>query len=159
MVRPRVRLRRDSLPMTALRLTPMSAAISRQERPASKCCLSSSMRSSVQVCEEVGERTGMCNGPRLQMSAIRLSRSVRLTFGARSRLAIVANRQKPVLDGETDAFLDQGTCDAGNAGAVGALSHQLLQIGDGRERQGYGNAVSLGFFGGHGRTLASYSGT
>src|ERR1700754_3401653 len=84
------------------------------------------------------------------MSAIRLARSVRLTSGARSRPAVVANRQKPVLDGETDAFLDQGTCDAGNAGAVGALSHQLLQVGDGRERQGYGNAVSLGFFGGHG---------
>src|SRR5437899_6461208 len=84
------------------------------------------------------------------MSAIRLSRSVRLTFGARSRPAIVANRQKPVLDGETDAFLDQSPCDAGNAGAVGALSHQFFEIGDGRERQGYGNAVSLGFFGGHG---------
>src|SRR5882757_10666387 len=66
------------------------------------------------------------------------------------RLAVVADRQKPVLDGETDAFLDQGSCDAGNAGAVGALSHQFFEIGDGRERQGYGNAVSLGFFGGHG---------
>src|SRR5437588_656273 len=84
------------------------------------------------------------------MWAIHRSRSVRFTLAARSGPAIVANRQKPVLDGETDAFLDQSPCDAGNAGAVGALSHQFFQIGDGRERQGYGNAVSLGFFGGHG---------
>ena len=45
----RVRLSRESLPMTALRLTPMSAAIWRQERPASKQLFRRSMRSVVQV--------------------------------------------------------------------------------------------------------------
>jgi len=48
------------------------------------------------------------------------------------RLAVVADCKQPVLDGEPDAFLDQGPCDAGYAGAVGALPHQLFEIADGR---------------------------
>jgi hypothetical protein len=55
------------------------------------------------------------------------------------------------------ACLDQCPCNARNAGTVGALPHQFFEIRDGRERQGYGNAVSLGFFGGHRPTLASGS--
>src|SRR6478609_6164406 len=70
------------------------------------------------------------------------------------RLAIVADRQQPVLDGEPNAFLDQGPCNAGNAGAVGALSHQLFEIGDGGERQRNRNTVGCGFFCGHAKRLA-----
>ena len=70
------------------------------------------------------------------------------------RLAIVADRKQPVLDGEPNAFLDQGPCDAGNAGAVGALSHQLFEIADGRERQRNRNTVGFGFFCGHAKKLA-----
>jgi SAM-dependent methyltransferase len=70
------------------------------------------------------------------------------------RLAIVADREQPVLDGEPNAFLDQGPCNAGNAGAVGALSHQLFEIGDGGDRQGDRNTVGFGFFCGHGKKLA-----
>src|SRR5678816_1758165 len=67
--------------------------------------------------------------------------------------AIVADRQQPVLDGEPDAFLDQSPCDAGNAGTVGALLHEFFQVADRCESQGYGNAVSFGFFSGHRKTL------
>ncbi len=109
-----------ALPITALRLTPMSAAISRQDSAGLEVLFQKfdafvgpGRRKSVQ-------RTGMCNGPRLQMSAIRL-RDPSASRSARVRPAIVADRQKPVLDGETDAFLDQCPRDAGNAGAVGAL--------------------------------------
>src|ERR1019366_8558543 len=70
------------------------------------------------------------------------------------RLAIVPDRKQPVLDGEPNAFLDQGPCDAGNAGAVGALSHQPFEIGDGRERQRNRNTVGFGFFCGHAKKLA-----
>src|SRR6202035_5884775 len=70
------------------------------------------------------------------------------------RLAIVADRKQPVLDGEPNTFLDQGPCDAGNAGAVGALSHQLFEIADGGERQRNRNAVGFGFFRGHAKKLA-----
>jgi len=45
----RARLRRESLPMTALRLTPISPAIWRHDSPAAKHLFSSSTRSSVQV--------------------------------------------------------------------------------------------------------------
>src|SRR5437868_8911772 len=72
---------------------------------------------------------------------------------ASRRPAIVADRQQPVLDGEPDAFLDQSSCDAGNAGTVGALLHEFFQIADRCESQGYGNAVSFGFFSGHSKTL------
>ena len=70
------------------------------------------------------------------------------------RLAVVADREQPILDGEPNALLDQGPCNAGNAGAVGALSHQLFEIADGRERQGDRNAVGFGFFRGHAKKLA-----
>jgi len=58
-----------------------------------------------------------------------------------------------VYDGEPNAFLDKGPCNAGNACAVGALSHQSLKIIDGRKRQRNGNAVGFGFFCSHGKTL------
>src|SRR5450759_2220356 len=70
------------------------------------------------------------------------------------RPAIVADRKQPVFDGEPNAFLDQGLCDAGNAGAVGTLSHQLFEIADGRERQRNRNTVGFGFFCGHAKKLA-----
>src|SRR5436305_2670082 len=70
------------------------------------------------------------------------------------RPAIVADRQQRILDGEPNAFLDQGFGDAGNAGAVGALPHQFFKIGDGGERQRNRNAVGFGFFCGHAETLA-----
>src|SRR6266700_220729 len=69
------------------------------------------------------------------------------------RPAIVADRQQPVLDGEPDAFFDQCPCDTWNAGAVGALLHEFFEIANRREGQGYWNAVSLGFFSGHAKTL------
>jgi hypothetical protein len=65
------------------------------------------------------------------------------------RPAVIADCKQPVLDGEPNAFLDQGLRDAGNAGTVGALSHQFFEIGDGRERQGDWNAVGFGFFRSH----------
>src|SRR4029077_13813501 len=85
--------------------------------------------------------------PHVELSALR--------EGASLRLPIVTDRQQSVLDGETNAFLDQCPRDAWNAGTMGALSHQFFEIGDGRERQGHGNAVSLGFFRGHAKKLAS----
>src|SRR5450432_4379258 len=66
-----------------------------------------------------------------------------------SGLAIVADRQQPVLDGEPDAFFDQCPGDTWNAGAVSALPYKPFEIGDGCKRQGNGNAVGLGFFRGH----------
>src|SRR6201999_4508406 len=71
------------------------------------------------------------------------------------RLAVVADGKQPVLDGEPNAFLDQGFCNAGDAGAVGSLSHQFFEITDGRERQGNRNTVGFGFFCGHAKKLAS----
>src|SRR5581483_9067 len=53
---------------------------------------------------------------------------------SRPAIAIVADGKQPVLDGVADAFLDQCPCYTWNAGAVGALSHQFLKIGDGRKR-------------------------
>src|SRR6185437_5146985 len=73
---------------------------------------------------------------------------------ASGRLAVVADREQPVLDGEPDAFLDQGSRDAGNAGAVGTLPHQFFEVGDGGERQGDRNTVGFGFFCGHAKKLA-----
>src|SRR6476469_7347834 len=149
----RFRLRRESLPMTALRLTPISPAIWRQDNPASKCLFRSSRRSSVQV----GWLAGMSMVP---------ARSLRILlawFASEPPLprklplwrpAIVADGQQPFLDGVPNTFLDQGLCDAGNTGAVGALSHQLLKVGDGRERQRNRNAVGFGFFCGHAEKLA-----
>ena len=145
--------------MTALRLTPMSAAISRQERPASKCAFQE-FDAFGGPGRYVGEHAG---GPsvvddRPRFRQLPVGESVRVTQSSLQDVLPLSRIDKqPVLDGEPDAFLDQGLCDAGNAGAVGALSHQFFQIGDGRERQRNGNAVGFGFFCGHARTLASYS--
>src|SRR5665213_4420052 len=73
---------------------------------------------------------------------------------ASGRLAVVADRKQPVLDGEPNAFLDKGLRDAGNAGAVGALPHQFFEIGNGGERQRNRNTVGFGFFCGHAKKLA-----
>src|SRR3954468_24646850 len=135
---PRVRPRRESLPITALRLTPISAAISRQERPASKWPLRRSTRSVVQV------------GPNANMFTVPHSVDRCALEFPSGRLAVVADRKQPVLDGEPNAFLDQGLCDAGNAGTVGALSHQFYEVADGRECQRDWNAVGFGFFCSHG---------
>src|SRR3979411_1032739 len=75
-------------------------------------------------------------------------------FALGRRSAVSADSKQPVLDGEPNAFLNQGPCDAGNAGAVGALSHQLFEIGDGGERQRNRNTVGFGFFCGHAKKLA-----
>src|ERR1700733_463062 len=140
--------------MTALRLTPMSPAISRQDRPASKRLFRSSMRSAVQVrwlasmlmfSQATSHHAESCWPRCLRTAAPR-----RFPLW---RLAVVADRKQPVLDGEPNAFLDQRPCDAGNAGAVGALSHQLFEIGDGGERQRNGNTVGFGFFSGHAEKL------
>ena len=98
---------------------------------------------------------GMCVGSKLDLVMDRLGRDVCRTVRASlyapalRRSAVVPDREQPVLDGEPDSFLDQRPCDAGNAGTVGALSHQSFHVRDGREGQGYGNAVSFGFFRGH----------
>src|SRR5689334_3329014 len=160
LVGPRVKPSRVSLPITALRLTPIRAAISRQERPASKCCLRSSTRSVVQVGMFANMlRFQILGNAALPVFPVSESLNVRriLLSGTRpsGRPAIVADRQQPVLDGEPNAFLDQGLRNAGNAGAVSALFHQLFEIADGRERQGYGNAVGFGFFCSHAGTLTS----
>jgi hypothetical protein len=65
------------------------------------------------------------------------------------RLAVVADRKQPVLDRETNAFLDQGFRYARHACPVGSLPDQLFEISDGREGQGDWNAVGFGFFCGH----------
>src|ERR1700753_563615 len=133
----RLRLSREILPVAALRLTPMVAAISRQERPAAKPPFRSSSRSSVQVC------ASMC---RVQWDPFGIVLAPETVEHApRIRVAIVTDGKQPVLDREPDAFLDQRPGDAGNAGAVGALSHKFLEIGNGRKRQSDGNAVCLGF--------------
>jgi hypothetical protein len=69
-------------------------------------------------------------------------------------LAIVADRKQPVLDGETNPLLDQGSRNARYARPVCALSDQFFEIGDGRECQGDGDAVGFGFFRGHAKKLA-----
>ena len=146
----RVSLRRESFPITALRLTPISSAISRQASPAAKprfMSSSVSVRLNGRACDDPGLRGVRSGWLASQSSNRRARRSLRA-------LAVVADRQQPVLDGKPDAFLDQGPCDAGNAGAVGALSHQLFEIADGGERQRNRNAVGFGFFCGHAKTLA-----
>src|ERR1700733_2975884 len=141
--------------MTALRLTPMSPAISRQDRPASKRLFRSSMRSAVQVrwlasmlmfSQATSHHAESCWPRCLRTAAPR-----RFPLW---RLAVVADRKQPVLDGEPNAFLDQRPCDAGNAGAVGALSHQLFEIGDGGERQRYRMPVGFGLSSGDAKKLA-----
>ena len=121
------------------------------------------MRSVVQVGCGAGSEAewwiscwaGMCVGSKLDLVMDRLGRDVCRTvrvppsFPALRRLAVVPDREQPVLDREPDSFLDQRPCDAGNAGTVGALPYQSFHVGDGREGQGYGNAVSFGFFRGH----------
>src|SRR6516165_3621229 len=73
------------------------------------------------------------------------------------RLAVIADGEQSILDGIANTFFNQCPRDAWNAGAVGALFHQFFEKGDGRKRQGHGNAVGLGFLCGHAKTLASYS--
>src|SRR5271154_2439569 len=70
------------------------------------------------------------------------------------RLAVVADRKQPVLDGEANTFLDQGFGNARYACPVGTLPDQLFEISDGREGQRDWNAVGFGFFCGHGKKLA-----
>src|SRR6185437_1244617 len=147
----RTRQRREILPMTALRLTPISAAISRQERPASKWIFRASTRSVVQVCKI----EGMSSVPSCDPFGIALA--LRCTEAAAPkrpylRFAIVTDGKQSVLDRGPDALLNQRPGNAGDTGAVGALSHKFLEIGNGRKRQGYGYTVSLGFFRGHAKS-------
>src|SRR5450755_1390207 len=65
----RARLRRESLPITAFRLTPISAAISRQDSPASKRIFRSSRRSVVHV----RSLAGMFDGPQVTADQILLA--------------------------------------------------------------------------------------
>src|ERR1700742_5227100 len=116
--------------MTALRLTPISPAICRHDRPASKWVFRSSIRSSVQV----GSLAGILKVPKYEPSR-RLPqrplhrRSSRPNAASRC-LAVVADRQQPVLDGEANTFLDQGSGNAWYARPVSSLSDQLFEIDD-----------------------------
>src|SRR5215471_11151558 len=143
----RERLSRVILPITALRLTPISLAISRHDRPAAKWSFRASIRSVVQVCKTEG--MGSLPGWILSGSRWPAREPNQPRLNPHSRFAIVTDGKQPVLDREPDAFFDQRPGDAGNAGAVGALSHEFLEIGNGRKRQSYWDAISLGFLGGH----------
>ena len=85
---------------------------------------------------------GRLFGRRLAVPDSMVRRASKIPVG---RLAVVADRKQLVLDGEPNAFLDQSPGDAGDACAVGALSHQSFEVGDGRERQRDGNTVGLAF--------------
>src|SRR5689334_5078915 len=144
----RVKFRRFSLPITALRLTPMASAISRQDSPAAKWLFRSSMRSTVQVgsvMSMVPRAVSRRPALPLGLAAAEPGRPMPLRRLAVVTEPVVADRKQPVFNGEPNAFFNQGSCDAGYAGAVGALSDQFFEIGNGRERQRNRNAVGFGF--------------
>src|SRR5262249_14615084 len=138
--------RREILPMTALRLTPSSLAISRQVPPRSNRVFRSSTRSGVQT----GMMPTIVFKPRVFFSSPMLPpRNSADAFASRMlvvrRFAVVADRQQPVLDRVTDALLDQGPRDPRHAGAMRALPHQSLEKADRGNRKRHGNPVRFGF--------------